>query len=181
MLLLLLLSAAAAVPGDVKVPAIFSDHAVLQKSSATAVFGMASPGEKVTVSYGGISASGAADKNGRFLVRLDLSKCDGSSRDLVFKAGNTVISKDVITGDVWLCAGQSNMRFIMRSVLNAEEEIRNSGNDRIRNFVVKNPQPFASGNAGAKSAMFAVGSWQKASPENTASFSAAGYFINSAC
>ena len=172
-----MISACAVLSADVKVPAIFSDYAVLQKSAATAVFGIADPGEKVTVSYSGATASCTADKNGRWLVKLDLSKCGKTSAPLVVEGKNRVVSSDVIAGDVWLCAGQSNMRFNVKNVLNAKTEIANSKNDSIRNFVVKNPIPFADGEAGKRSALFAVGTWQKASPEKVGEFSAVGYFF----
>lgn len=177
LLLLLLILAGSAVRSDVKLPAIFSDGAVLQKSEATAVFGEADPQEIVTVTYGKASSSTTTDSSGRWLVRLDLSKCGNEPGQLVVKGKNTVVSNDVITGDVWLCAGQSNMRFTMRNVLNAKEEISKSANDRIRNFIVKNPIPFASGEDGPKPASFAVGVWEKASPKNTGTFSAVGYFF----
>ena len=172
-----LVSAIFPVMAEVKLPDIFSDGAVLQKSASTAVFGIASPGEKVTVSYQNRSSSCVTDFNGRWLVRLDLSDCGNQAAELVVKGKNTVISKDVITGDVWLCAGQSNMRFTVQRVLNAEKEMASSKNDSIRNFIVKNPIPFADGEGGKRSALFAVGTWQKAAPETVGSFSAVGYFF----
>ena len=47
-LLLPALAAGGTLLADVKLPAVFSDHAVLQKSAKTAVFGTADPGEKQT-------------------------------------------------------------------------------------------------------------------------------------
>ncbi len=162
---------------DVRLPAIFSDHAVLQKSKSTVIFGEALPDEKVTVSYRDMTSSTVTGKDGRWQVSLDLSKCDGSSHTLVVKGNNTVVSNDVITGDVWLCAGQSNMRFTMRNVLDAKTHIKNSANNKIRNFIVQNPMPFANGPRGVRPPSFAVGKWEIASAKTTASFSAVGYFF----
>ena len=66
-LLLPALAAGGTLLADVKLPAIFSTHAVLQKSGATAVFGTADAGEKVNVVYGNASASAVADKDGKWL------------------------------------------------------------------------------------------------------------------
>ena len=74
--MLLSLAAVGTVFANVTVPGIFSDKAVLQKSGATAVFGKAAPGEQVCVSYGSASASTVAGKDGKWLVRLDLSNSD---------------------------------------------------------------------------------------------------------
>ena len=53
--------------------AVFSDHAVLLKSSRTPVFGFAEPGEKVPVSVAGAEASAAAGADGRWIAYLDFS------------------------------------------------------------------------------------------------------------
>ena len=74
---------------NVKVPAIFSDHAILQTSPATAVFGKADPGEKVAVSYGSAKAETVAGKDGKWLVKLDLSKDDGKGKDLIISNHRT--------------------------------------------------------------------------------------------
>ena len=87
-----LVSAIFPVMAEVKLPDIFSDGAVLQKSASTAVFGIASPGEKVSVSYQNRSSSCVTDFNGRWLVRLDLSDCGNQAAELVVKGKNTVIS-----------------------------------------------------------------------------------------
>ena len=80
---------------DVKMPAIFSDHAVLQKSHATVIFGKADVNEKVSVKYGNASAAAVADKNGRFEVTLDLSKDDGKSKKLLIEGKNKIVIKEV--------------------------------------------------------------------------------------
>ena len=50
-----------AVWGRVQPSALFGDHAVLLKSADTPVFGFADPGERVRVTFGGVSAEGQAD------------------------------------------------------------------------------------------------------------------------
>ncbi|MBR7120161.1 MAG: hypothetical protein IKC77_08190 [Lentisphaeria bacterium] len=154
---------------DVKVPGLFSDHAVLQKSEATAVFGKADPGEKVSVSYGNASASVTAEKDGKWLVRLDLSNDDGKSKTLKISGKNTLKIKDVITGDVWLAAGQSNMQFRIENSLNSKEVIKNSANNSLRTFKVT-----LHGNIDASKGKCA-GAWYIASPKYTKRFSAVAY------
>ena len=84
------LLSAFALTADVSVPAIFSNRAVLQKSGATAVFGKASPGEKVSVVYGNAKAETTAGKDGKWLVNLDLANDDGKSKDLTISGKNTI-------------------------------------------------------------------------------------------
>ena len=93
-LLLTALVAGGSLCANVTLPGIFSDHAVLQKSNATAIFGKADPGEEVTVSFAGKSSSAVAGKDGKWLVRLDLSQTDDAGHELVVKGKNTIKIKD---------------------------------------------------------------------------------------
>ena len=155
---------------NVKVPAIFSDHAILQTSPATAVFGKADPGEKVAVSYGSAKAETVAGKDGKWLVKLDLSKDDGKGKDLIITGKNKIVAKDVITGEVWFCIGQSNMAMSLIATLDAKAKVAKSANDRIRHFripVVSCEKPRDN----------IQGKWVIASPQTTNFFSATGYFF----
>ena len=51
---------------DVKLPALISDHMVLQQEAKANVWGRAEPGEKVTVKLGDKSAEATADKDGKW-------------------------------------------------------------------------------------------------------------------
>jgi len=63
------LSAVAAV-ADVKLPALFADHMILQRGKDVAVWGRAEIGEKVTVSIAGKSANATADAAGNWQLAL---------------------------------------------------------------------------------------------------------------
>ena len=169
-LLFAVLAAAVIASADVIVPAIFSDFAVLQKSPSTAVFGKADPGEKVTVSYGDAKGTAVAGNDGKWIVRLDLSKADDNGKELIISGRNKLVFKDVIVGEVWFCIGQSNMAMAVYRTLNAKEYIAKSANDKIRNFGVNL-------SSSEKPVDIIRGRWRKASPESTGNFSATGYFF----
>ena len=168
-LLLPALVIGATLSADVTLPAIFSDHAVLQKSAATAVFGKASPGEQVKISFGNASSTVTADKNGKWLAKLDLSKDDGTAKNLQIDGKNKIVVKDVITGEVWLAAGQSNMQFRMAKCLNSKEYIKKSANSKIRTFKAVLHGSLDPVNTKHQ------GKWYVASPKNTGVFSAVAY------
>ncbi len=93
----------------------FSSHMVLQRDTEFNVWGFASPGESVTVSIDNQQVSGQADESGEWLIKLAPMEAGGPF-DLKLKSGNTVVSlEDVLIGDVWICAGQSNMRYNLAS------------------------------------------------------------------
>ena len=98
---------AAAVPSQ-----IFAPHMMLPRDREIPVWGTAAPGEDVTVTFGGRSATGKADAEGAWSVRLPACAACAEGRDLVVRGrdGETRFG-DVIVGDVYLAAGQSNMQF----------------------------------------------------------------------
>ena len=93
---------------EVKLPPMFSDHAVLQRGMAVPVWGTAAAGEKVTVKFRGQEKTATAGDDGKWRVELDALEAGGP--DVLTIAGaNTLTLKDVLVGDVWLGSGQSNM------------------------------------------------------------------------
>ncbi|HSI82750.1 MAG TPA: sialate O-acetylesterase, partial [Candidatus Methylacidiphilales bacterium] len=169
-LLLSLAFAATAARADVKLHALFSDHAVLQKSDNVPVWGKAEPGEAVTVTLGNVTASTTAGADGKWRVKLNLKAMEQPGPyELVAKARNELTIKDVMVGEVWVCGGQSNMDFPLSAFPVAKEEVPNSTNPMLRQFKVKfttSPKPLDD----------VEGSWVLAGPKTSGAFSAVGYF-----
>ena len=118
---------------EVKLPAIFSDHMVVQADVPVAVWGWAEAGEEVAVTFGGQTKSAKAEPNGRWSVRLEPMRASGEAREMVVASGNpkseirNLKVRDVVVGEVWLASGQSNMEMQIKglhgSVDRADEEI----------------------------------------------------------
>src|SRR6266536_51622 len=102
--------AAPAARADVKPHPLFTDHMVLQQGTQCPVWGLADPGEEVTVSVAGkagrgIAAKTTADDKGRWKAALPGLPA-GTGVTLTIKGKNTVILSNVAVGDVWVCSGQ---------------------------------------------------------------------------
>lgn len=116
-LALVVLAAASAALGEVKVDKMFSDHMVLQQKIPVSIWGTADPGEKVTVAFAGQTKQAVADKDGKWMLRLDAMKASAKGREFVVKSsiGNGKLVpggstfQDVLVGEVWIGSGQSNM------------------------------------------------------------------------
>ena len=89
----------------VELAAPFADGCVLQRGVPVPVWGRADPGEKVEVTFGGQSIGTTAGADGRWIVRL--APMEACSEGRVLSANDRQV-KDVLVGEVWLCAGQSN-------------------------------------------------------------------------
>lgn len=93
---------------DVKPTRMFGDYMVLQREMPVPVWGTADAGEKVSVAFRDQKQHTTADKDGKWMVKLDALKL-GKPSDLTFSGNNTVTFKNVLVGDVWIGSGQSNM------------------------------------------------------------------------
>jgi sialate O-acetylesterase len=160
----------AAALADVKLPAIFGDHMVLQQDGKIPVWGTADPGENVKVAIGASQAQTQADANGKWHVELPPLATDATGQTLTVTGKNTLTFQDVLVGDVWLASGQSNMEFQLREALNAQEAVPQATNPQLRLFVVAH-QP------GIEPKTDIQGSWTVCSPETARTFSAVAYFF----
>ncbi len=166
--------------GDVRLPAIFGDHMVLQRGGPAPVWGEADPGEKITVTAGAVRAEATADPDGRWMARLDGLPVSREPIEVTVEGRNRITLSDVLVGDVWLCSGQSNMEFGIRNARSADEEIARADHPEIRLFFVpKRPLPEAGPDLAASG--FA-GRWLVCHPATVVQngwggFSAAGYFF----
>jgi sialate O-acetylesterase len=96
---------------NLTVSSVFTDHAVLQAEKPVPVWGWAEPGAEVKVAFAGQSLSAKADADGAWRVNLAPMPASAESRTMSIASGGEEKSfSDVLVGEVWLCAGQSNMR-----------------------------------------------------------------------
>ena len=96
---------------ELRLPVLFSDHMVLQRDKAVAVWGWADADEEISVEFAGQKKATKADATGKWSLRLDPLPASTESRKLTAagKDGRKVEVSDVLVGDVWLGSGQSNM------------------------------------------------------------------------
>ncbi len=159
----------AVVRADVKLPAIFGDHMVLQRDTVVPVWGTASPGEEVTVSLAGQTASAKAGADGKWSVKLTKLSAAGP-HTLTVKGKNTVTLSDVLVGEVWLGSGQSNMAMTVNRAKDFAQEQGTAKFPQVRMFTE------ASGGAGSAQSE-GKGKWVVCAPESVGSFSATAYFF----
>jgi len=155
---------------DVSLPAIFSDHAVLQKSAHVPVWGRAEPGEKVTVTLGQAKAVATAGDGNRWEAVLDLSRSAPGPFNMVVQGTNTLTVSDVVVGEVWLASGQSNMEWPLVNTIDAGKEVAASANPLLRLFSVTKAEA-------AVPVKGYQGKWVVAGPQTVAGFSAVGYYF----
>lgn len=157
---------------QVKLPRIIRDSMVLQRDARLNIWGWASPGEKVSVRFNNKTYRSTTGKDGKWMVQMQPQKA-GGPYTMNIDASNRITLRDILIGDVWLCAGQSNMvhQMQLHHVLYGED-IAQANNPHIRHFWVPNvtalqdPQEDLPGS-----------SWKWANPKDVREFSAVAYFF----
>ena len=90
---------------------IFTDHCVVQRDKPIAVWGQASAGELVVVTFADRAAETVAGPDGAWRLQLPACVAGGPHTLQASCAEDVVTCRDVLVGEVWLCSGQSNMEW----------------------------------------------------------------------
>jgi len=158
---------------NVRLPKIFGDNMVLQRNKPIAIWGWADPNESVTVQFNQQKKSVKADKNGKWVIKLD-QEAAGGPYQLNVSGNNSVTYKNVLVGEVWICSGQSNMEMPIAGwgqINNYEEEIKDANYPQIRHIKIPNTV------ASVPQTDINSGEWKVCSPETAGDFTATGYFF----
>jgi sialate O-acetylesterase len=168
---LTLLTVAFTASADVTLPPVLGSGMVLQRDLPVPVWGWADAGEKVSVTFAGQTKTTKAGAKGKWMVKLDPLKANSKAASLTVTGNNKISLDNVLVGEVWICSGQSNMEWALRSSMNAKEEVAAADHPQIRLFNVPghttSPLPKEKG----------AGSWQVCNPKSATGFSAVGYFF----
>ena len=163
----------------VRLPNLFGDHMVLQAGKEVPVWGWGTPREEVTVSFAGHSVMVEVDAKGEWSTKLPAIKKSFDGRELMVssKSGRRTL-QDVLVGEVWVCGGQSNMEWTLRSTRDADLEMLSVNHPEIRfirlpkiarfepqdDFPVENPTK-------------PEGNWRLCVPEQAENCTAVGYYF----
>jgi len=157
---------------QVRLPRLIRDSMVLQRDAKINVWGWASAGEKVSIKFNGKTYKTTTGNDEKWRLQLAPAKA-GGPYTMEIAGKNTISLHNILIGDVWLCAGQSNMVHQMKlhAVLYAGE-IAKANYPEIRHFLVEN-----TANLQAPQNDLPDGSWKWANPTDVNEFSAVAYFF----
>jgi len=190
----LALAATLALPAraDVTLAPLFRDHAVFQRDKPVPIWGRADPGERVTVTFRGqtvttiatadiapaatttdtsAAPTAATATDARWIVCLPAYAASTQPAELIVTGKNTIRLTDILTGEVWLCSGQSNMERNVARTLNAAQEIAAANNPLIRHITIKHHV------SDTPATDAETTGWQPATPQTAGDFTAIGYYF----
>lgn len=158
------------VKAEVKLPDVIGSSMVLQQKMPVPIWGAAEPGEAVTVTFAGQKKTVVAGQDGKW--RVDLGKLTASftPQTMTIAGKNKIELRDILVGEVWLVAGQSNMQRLLRETDNGEAVQAAANHPNIRLFNASRDVAF-------KKKQGKLGAWAVCTPETVKEFSAAGYYF----
>ncbi len=164
----LLLAASAALAVDVA--NVFTSNMVLQQGKEISVWGTGESGERVTVSFGGQTKEANVDSDGKWAVRLDPLAGSREPRTMMIAGANRIELQNVLVGEVWLAAGQSNMGAKMVAFRDVYgDEFPKADYPLVRFYTM--PHVAWEGDEKQPAA------WTACTPETVETFSAVSYFF----
>ncbi len=177
--LTVLMGIAVSMQSKVKLPHLVSDNMVIQQQTDVRLWGWAKAGSKVvaTTSWSTQRSETKADKQGRWLLTVRSPQASYTPLSITFDDGDGLVTiNNVLAGEVWVCAGQSNM----------EMPVKGFGMCPVEDYnqVVID----AAHHSGVRSAKIpsimrmepqedAQTEWRNCSPKTVNEFSATGYFF----
>lgn len=160
----------------VTLPAFFTDHMVIQQNSVLTLPGHARPGRTVTAtaSWDNRKYTAKATTDGSFRIEIP-TPAAGGPYTLTISDGEKLTLKEILSGEVWLCSGQSNMEMPVAGwgrVMNHEQEVAAADYPSIRLLQIKKAIAFTP----AENVEVNMGGWQPCSPTSVPEFSSVAYF-----
>jgi len=157
---------------QIKLPQLISNGMVLQRDQNIRIWGWASAKEEITVTFNGAHYQHIADDQGNWEIFLPPQNA-GGPYSLTLQGKNIITINNILIGDVWLCAGQSNMVLPMERVKEKyQEEIAAADYPEIRNFFI----PTVTNLRGPQTDL-PPGSWKSASSIDVLGFGAVSFFF----
>ncbi len=169
--------------GGLSLSPLFTNQMVIQRDKPVRIFGTANAGQKISLLFAGVEKSAIAGPDGSWSAEFTPMEA-GGPYELSISAGKTLQIRDILIGEVWLCSGQSNMAFKLKSEKHSEAEIPNANHPEIRLFNF-NAVACPGGGQFSKKQMQQInrgeyligGPWKECTPETAADFSAVAYYF----
>lgn len=149
---------------------IFCDRMVVQRDRPVRVWGKARPGERVEVTLGETSGGATAGASGDWSLQLPPRPAARGLMLIAVAEEQSLVVRDVAVGEVWLCAGQSNMAMTLAEADDAEHEIEAADDPDLRWFDVDR-------RLGINAVLDPTGGWVVATPQTAGGCSAVAYHL----
>ncbi|WP_339662458.1 sialate O-acetylesterase [uncultured Polaribacter sp.] len=169
--IIMMLAISSIANSQVSLARIFGDNMVLQRNTNIPVWGFAKANTTIEVQFNNQKVATKTSANGKWLATLKPESAGGPF-ELIITGENTIIVKNILVGEVWLCSGQSNMEWPVGQSDNAKREIANASKyATIRH--IKIPKEISS----QPNLDITNGNWDVCNAATVGNFTGVGYFF----
>jgi len=176
-IIILLLTVNSNLHATVTLPYFIADNMVLQQQAEPLIWGWTNTSNKIsiTTSWNKKKYTAIPDDKGKWKINIP-TPVAGGPYEITITDGSSIILKNILIGEVWLCSGQSNMEMPMKGfrdqpILGSNDAIFNSSNDNIRLYTVPRSVQRLPQDTSKKQ------TWKPAEPEAVSNFSATAYYF----
>ncbi|MBS6225394.1 MAG: sialate O-acetylesterase [Parabacteroides johnsonii] len=161
----------------VTLPSLIGDNMVLQRNTVVKLWGKATPYStvKIKLSWDNQVYETKAEASGEWVQNVRTTDA-GGPYSITISDGTPVVLSNILLGEVWICAGQSNMEmpvqgFFGQPCTDAVKTMRDARKyPDIRMFTVsRNSKKIPQNDC--------LGEWKFSDPGSVGAFSAVGYFF----
>jgi arylsulfatase A-like enzyme len=167
-----------------KLPQVFSSHMVLQADAELPVWGYAEAGSKVSITLGEETQSATTNRHGNWQVRFPSRPASTIPIELKVECGDDqIVLNDILVGEVWVCAGQSNMEWMLTQSANGKDELASADHTHLRLLHLAGGARGSSGSYTSQHLSrltpktYCEGEWKVASADSGREFSAVGWYF----
>lgn len=164
---------------EIKLPAIVSSNMVLQRNTTVVLWGWADAKEKITIKTSWLDQPIVveADAAGNWRIDVKTTNSKNPQKISLKSKSSDILLENILFGEVWLCSGQSNMQqpvkgYTGQPTFGTLNAVAHASNPNLRLFTVNRI-----GSKTPKKDVEEYTSWQQASSDNVADFSAVAYYF----
>lgn len=144
---------------------------VLQRDQENPVWGEATAGSNISVTFGGHTLQTKADDDGKWILKLKPMRGSSHALNMTIRSeSDSITFSNIVIGEVWVCSGQSNMQWSVSQVYDSDLESMSANYPNIR--IISVPQVGTQENQDDFD-----GQWDICTPDTVGQFSAVGYLF----
>ncbi len=165
---------------QISINRIFDNNMVLQRQTEISLWGKTQPGAELNIitSWNNKKYSCLSDKNGRWKIPVKTNSTGGPFQIRISSKDHTVILKNILLGEVWLCAGQSNMEMPLKGFMG--QSVKEGNREIALASKYKNIRIFQARQAISdvpEEELSIWHTWSEISSKSVSDFSAVGWFF----
>ncbi|MEP6926401.1 MAG: sialate O-acetylesterase [Ginsengibacter sp.] len=159
------------ISAEIRMPVIFQSNMVLQRDKEVTMWGFAGIKEKVEINFDNKLYNTVTGENGKWIIKFPPHIAGGPYEITLQGKANTIVLKNILFGDLWICGGQSNMQYTLDEIGYQPADTSKNNNKNLRLFTSSIDMDYVPKDD------LTGGIWKEALTENIKYFSAVAYFF----